>query len=199
MKEIKMYHIILASASPRRKELLEQIGVRFTVNPSTCEEIITDTDPVKVVKALSCQKAADVSKRYDDALIIGSDTIVSINNQILGKPKNQQDAYRMLKLLQGNTHQVYTGVTVVNKHTGGSEEITFCSATDVSFYSMTDEQIYSYINSGEPIDKAGAYGIQGKSAVYIKEIKGDYNTVVGLPVAMLYQMLLEKGIDLLTI
>lgn len=192
-----MYNIVLASASPRRKELLEQIGISFTVKPSTCEEIIEDADPARVVISLSHQKALDVSNNESNALIIGSDTIVSIDNQILGKPKNREDAYRMLKLLQDNTHQVYTGVTVINKHEGEEDIYSFYSSTNVCFYKMTDEQIYNYIDSGEPMDKAGAYGIQGKSAIYIKEINGDYNTVVGLPVAMLYQILLTNGIDLL--
>lgn len=192
-----MNNIVLASASPRRKELLEQVGICFTVKPSTCEEIISDTDPARVVISLSHQKAVDVSKHEKNSLIIGCDTIVSIDNHILGKPKNREDAYRMLKLLQGNTHQVYTGVTVIHKNDEQEEIYSFYSSTDVCFYEMTDEQIYSYIDSGEPMDKAGAYGIQGKSAIYIKEIKGDYNTVVGLPVAMLYQTLLTRGIDLL--
>ncbi|PXV95748.1 septum formation protein [Lachnotalea glycerini] len=192
-----MYQIILASGSPRRKELLEQIGVKFTVDPSTCKERISDTDPIKVVVDLSFQKACDVARRYENTIIIGSDTIVSKEKQILGKPKNEEDAYRMLKLLQGDTHQVYTGVTVIDKQKGEYQVYSFYSVTDVSFYSMTDEEIYSYINTKEPMDKAGAYGIQGKSAVYIKEIKGDYNTVVGLPVAMLYQTLLNNGINLL--
>lgn len=192
-----MYNIILASASPRRKELLEQIGVIFTVKPSSCEEIITDTDSAKIVVSLSQQKAIDIAQNENDAIIIGSDTIVSIDNCILGKPKDKEDAYRMLKLLQGNTHQVYTGVTVIHLHGDKSEVYSFYSSTDVSFYEMTDDQIYNYIESGEPMDKAGAYGIQGKSAIYIKDINGDYNTVVGLPVAMLYQTLRLKGIDLL--
>lgn len=192
-----MYHIVLASSSPRRKELLERMGVIFTVDPSTCEEIITDTSPARVVLSLSHQKASDVANRYENALIIGADTIVSKDNQILGKPKDREDAFRMLQLLQGDTHQAYTGVTVINKQRRESKEYSFYSASDVSFYSMTEEQIYSYINSGEPMDKAGAYGIQGKSAIFIKEIKGDYNTIVGLPIAMLYQTLLSEGIDLL--
>ncbi|MFA9377381.1 MAG: nucleoside triphosphate pyrophosphatase [Lachnotalea sp.] len=192
-----MNNIILASASPRRKELLEQINVKFTVKPSTCEEIITEEDPAKVVVSLSHQKAVDIAQNESAALVIGSDTVVSIDNHILGKPKNKEDAFRMLKLLQGKTHQVYTGVTVINSHGDKIEMYSFYSTTDVSFYEMTDEQIYTYIDSGEPMDKAGAYGIQGKSAIYIKEIYGDYNTVVGLPVAMLYQTLLARGIDLL--
>lgn len=192
-----MYQIVLASSSPRRKELLERIGVTFTIDPSTSEEIITDTDPARVVLSLSKQKALDVAKRYDNALIIGADTIVSKEEQILGKPKDREDAFRMLKLLEGDTHQAYTGVTVINKQGQEYKEYSFYSSSDVSFYPMTDKEIYSYIDSKEPMDKAGAYGIQGKSAVFIKEIKGDYNTIVGLPVAMLYQTLLSEGIDLL--
>lgn len=192
-----MYHVILASSSPRRKELLERIGVEFSVDPSTSEEIITDTDPAKVVLSLSRQKAEEVASKYENALIIGADTIVSKNDRILGKPKDREDAYRMLKLLEGDIHQAYTGVTVINKQGQEYKVYSFYSSSDVSFYSMTDKEIYGYIDSGEPMDKAGAYGIQGKSAVFIKEIKGDYNTIVGLPVAMLYQTLLSEGIDLL--
>jgi nucleoside triphosphate pyrophosphatase len=192
-----MYQIVLASSSPRRKELLEKIGVTFTVDPSTCEEVITDTNPAKVVLSLSHQKAYDVESKYDEAIIIGADTIVSKDNQILGKPKDREDAFRMLQLLQGDIHQAYTGVTVIHKTKEETKEYSFYSSSDVSFYSMTEEQIYSYINSGEPMDKAGSYGIQGKSAIFIKEIKGDYNTIVGLPIAMLYQTLLSEGIDLL--
>lgn len=192
-----MQNIILASASPRRKELLEQVGVTFTVKPSTCEEIVSDSDPARVVISLAHQKALDVAQYEEDALVIGSDTIVSIDNHILGKPKTKEDAYRMLKMLQDNTHQVFTGVTVIHKQNGKEDIYSFYSSTDVSFYEMTDEEINHYIDSGEPMDKAGAYGIQGKSAIYIKEIHGDYNTVVGLPVAMLYQTLRTNGIDLL--
>lgn len=192
-----MYRVILASASPRRKELLERIGVKFEIDPSTCEEIITDTDPAKVVLSLSKQKALDVASRYENALIIGADTIVSKDNQILGKPKDKNDAFRMLNLLQGDHHQVFTGVTVINKQGQQSKEYSFYCSSEVAFYSMTKEQINEYIDSGEPMDKAGAYAIQGKSAIYIKEITGDYNNIVGLPVAMLYQTLLLEGIDLL--
>jgi len=192
-----MQNIILASASPRRKELLEQVGVTFTVKPSTCKEIVSEADPARVVVSLAHQKASDVAQNEEDALVIGSDTIVSIDNHILGKPKTKEEAYRMLKMLQDNTHQVFTGVSVIRKQNGKEEIYSFYSSTDVSFYKMTDEEINHYIDSGEPMDKAGAYGIQGKSAIYIKEIHGDYNTVVGLPVAMLYQTLRINGIDLL--
>ncbi|WP_099468022.1 Maf family protein [Konateibacter massiliensis] len=193
-----MSQIVLASSSPRRKELLEKIGVTFIIDPSTCEEVIEDTDPAKVVLSLSNQKAVDVAARHENALIIGADTIVAKDNQILGKPKNREDAYRMLKLLEGTAHQAYTGVTVIEKKAGTERIYSFYSATDVTFYSMTDEEIYNYIDSKEPMDKAGAYGIQGKSAIFIKEIKGDYNTIVGLPTALLYQTLASEGINLLT-
>lgn len=192
-----MYHVILASSSPRRKELLERMGVTFTIDPSTCEEIIKDTDPAKVVLDLSYQKASDVAKRHENALIIGADTIVSKDGQILGKPKDKEDAYRMLTLLQGDMHQAFTGVTVIVKQGQDYKEFSFYSQCDVSFYPMTKEEIYGYIESNEPMDKAGAYGIQGKSAVFIKEINGEYNTIVGLPIAMLYQTLRTEGIDLL--
>lgn len=190
-------NIILASASPRRRELLEQIGVSFTVKPSTCEEIITDNMPSKAVMSLARQKAQDIAASEKNAMIIGSDTIVCINDFILGKPKDKADAFNMLKMLQGTTHQVFTGVCVIDKTDDEIKYYEFYSKTDVTFYKMTDAQINSYIDSQEPMDKAGAYGIQGKSAVYIEKIRGDYNTVVGLPTAMLYQTLLENGIDIL--
>lgn len=194
-----MYKIVLASASPRRKELLEQIGVEFEINASNCEEIITDTIPYKVVESLSLQKASDIAKKEgENTLILGSDTIVSINNEIIGKPKDEKDAFKMIKMLQGKTHQVYTGVTVIINNPKSEKNLThtFHSVTDVTLYEMSDEQILEYIATKEPMDKAGAYAIQGIFAVYVKKIDGDYNTVVGLPIAMIYNELLKLGIDI---
>lgn len=205
-----MRQIILASASPRRKELLEQIGLEFEVCPAKGEEIITSTVPEEVVQELSRQKAEEVAAMVSsykekheelmtpqELIVIGADTVVAMDNQILGKPKDEEDAVRMLTMLSGNTHSVYTGVTIVvvdEKNRAG--EFSFFEKTDVTMCPMTQEEIRWYVGTGEPMDKAGAYGIQGKCAIFVKEIKGDYNNVVGLPVSHLYQELKRLGIDL---
>lgn len=193
-----MSKIILASASPRRKELLRQVGIRYKVMPSNIEEKITKTQPEEVVQELSYQKAVDVCGSLetlgeDDFTVIGADTVVSFMNHIMGKPKDAEDACRMLESLQGNVHQVYTGVTICFKQKGlPSMFHTFYERTDVSMYPMTQEEIETYAATGEPMDKAGAYAIQGKCASYIESICGDYNNVVGLPVGRLYQELKKR-------
>ncbi len=195
-----MNKIILASASPRRKELLRQIGIRYKVMPSTVEEKITKTLPEDVVQELSYQKAVDVCSRLqeqgeDDFTVIGADTVVAFMNQIMGKPKDTEDACEMLNGLQGNVHQVYTGVTICFKQKGMPSMFhTFYERTDVSMYPMTPEEIEAYVATGEPMDKAGAYGIQGKCAAYIQSICGDYNNVVGLPIGRLYQELKKRNL-----
>ena len=186
--------IILASASPRRKELLSQIGVTFEIIKAEKEEHITSSIPTEVVKELSMQKAKEVAAKCDGSIIIGADTIVAMEGQILRKPKDRADAMRMLRLLQGKKHQVITGVTVL---LGSTKTLSFAEVTDVSLYPMTDAQIERYIATGEPMDKAGAYGIQGRFAAYVRGIEGDYNNVVGLPIGRLYQEVLSAGIDLL--
>lgn len=193
-----MYSIILASASPRRKELLEQIGVVCTVMPSKKEEVITKTNPIEVVEELSFIKASDIAGQVkEESIIIGADTIVVYKNQILGKPKDKEHAFKMIKELQGNVHQVYTGVSLIIKPEKKQEKIITCSVeTKVGICSMTDEQIYRYIDTKEPLDKAGAYAIQGKFAVYINHLDGDYYNVVGLPISKIYEMLWREGIDI---
>lgn len=189
-----MIKMILASASPRRKELLEQIGITFEVMPSRCEEVITSTIPSEIVKELSAQKAEDVWKSIavqDGTCVLGSDTIVAYGNEVMGKPKDEEDAFRMLKVLQANTHQVYTGVTLIYQKEAQVLCKNFYEKTDVTMYPMTDEEIWTYIRTKDPMDKAGAYGIQGRCAAHIKEIYGDYNNVVGLPVGRVYQELKE--------
>ena len=186
--------IILASASPRRKELLSQIGITFEIIKAEKEEHITSSIPTEVVKELSMQKAKEVAAKCDGSIIIGADTIVAMEGQILGKPKDRADAMRMLRLLQGKKHQVITGVTVL---LGSTNTLSFAEVTDVSLYPMTDAQIERYIATKEPMDKAGAYGIQGRFAAYVRGIEGDYNNVVGLPIGRLYQEVLSVGIDLL--
>lgn len=205
-----MSQIILASASPRRKELLEQIGMEFEICPAKGEEVITQNRPDAVVLELSRQKAEEVAAGVltyhethpdlvtpQDILVIGADTVVAYGDEILGKPKDEADAGRMLTLLQGKKHSVYTGITLVfidkNGRTG---EHRFFERTDVTMYPMDEDEINRYIATGEPMDKAGSYGIQGRCAIYIKQIEGDYNNVVGLPVARLYQELRCIGYDL---
>ncbi len=193
--------IILASASPRRRELLTQIGVNFAVQPACGEEVITGSNPEEVVKELSAQKAEEVAKMQQegDWLVIGADTVVSCDSRILGKPKDEADAFVMLSMIQGHTHEVYTGVTLYWSANGKEQKLTFAEQTKVTMYAMTAEEIRAYIKTGEPMDKAGSYGIQGKCAAFIEKISGDYNNVVGLPVARIYQELLQKGIDILHI
>ena len=205
-----MSRIILASASPRRKELLEQIGIEFEICPAKGEEVITATKPSEVVKELSAQKAKEIASAivsYDEAhkkvttptdiMVIGADTVVAFGNKILGKPKDEDDAKNTLKMLSGNTHSVYTGVSVVLIDKSGKAGMhTFFEKTDVTMYDMSETEIDRYVATGESMDKAGSYGIQGKCAIYIKEICGDYNNVVGLPVSRLYKELLSIGIDL---
>lgn len=205
-----MSQMILASASPRRKELLEQIGAEFVICPAKGEEVITETDPSAVVMELSRQKAEEVAYGViiyneqhadlttpQDILVIGADTVVAYENQILGKPKDEEDARRMLTMLSGKTHSVYTGVTFVfiDKE-GRTGEHCFFEKTDVCMYPLKEEEIDRYIQSGDPMDKAGSYGIQGRFAIHIKEIRGDYNNVVGLPVARLYQELQKLGVSI---
>ena len=192
------YPIILASGSPRRKELLELIGAEFTIITSNKEEVITGTDPAEVVKELSKMKAEDVAEGVKGpAVILGADTVVAYRGQILGKPKDKADAIRMITSFAGDDHYVYTGVCIIRKEADGSQKtISFAEGTRVTVYPMTAQEIEAYVNSGEPMDKAGAYAIQGLFAPYIKGIEGDYYNIVGFPIAGIYQRLKEEGIDL---
>lgn len=192
------YPIILASGSPRRKELLELIGAEFTIITSKKEEVIIGTDPAEVVRELSKMKAEDVAESVKGpAVILGADTVVAYNGQILGKPKDKADAIRMITSFAGDDHYVYTGVCIIKKEADGSvKNISFSEGTRVTVYAMTAREIERYVDSGEPMDKAGAYAIQGLFAPYIKEIEGDYYNIVGFPIAGIYQRLKEEGIDL---
>lgn len=189
----EMMKLVLASGSPRRKELLEQVGLTFEISSAHGEEIITKELPWKIVEELSFQKAAEVAEKYRDGVeqtvIIGADTIVAFGKEIMGKPKDEADAVSMLEKLQNNTHQVYTGVTLILLTGKEQKTVTFHEKTDVEMYPMSPEQIAAYVQTKEPMDKAGSYAIQGKCAAYIKGICGDYNNVVGLPVARLMQEL----------
>lgn len=202
-------NIILASASPRRRELLTQIGIEFSIRPCSGEEDCREQEPEQMVSVLSRSKAFTVfegllADEKKGSLVIGADTLVSFEGKVLGKPADEREAEEMLSFLQGNTHQVYTGVTLVwqeNSKNGKWEtkSRSFVEASSVSMYPMCKEEIRAYIATGEPMDKAGAYGIQGRCAAWIRGISGDYNNVVGLPVGRLYQELKKieygKGMD----
>lgn len=218
MQKEQNVRLVLASASPRRRELLSQIGLEFTVMPSTKEENANTTEAGALVQELSRQKAVDIweqlsggqgqnpdadqeqiaeetqepnlnGKRQPELLVIGADTVVCCEGKILGKPHSREAAAEMLTALQGRSHEVYTGVTLYSQ----SETVTFFECTQVEFYPMTEVEISEYIDSKEPMDKAGAYGIQGLGARFVKGIRGDYNNVVGLPVGRLYQELKSRG------
>ena len=181
--------LILASASPRRKELLAKTGLSFDIIPARGEEKITKKIPAEVVMELSQQKAGEIaSKQTEDCIIIGADTIVAKGDTIMGKPKDEADAYRMLESISDDCHQVYTGVTIIR--TGEyPASITFAEKTDVYLYPISEQDLHAYIASSDPMDKAGAYGIQGDFAVHVKGIEGDYYNVVGLPIGRVYQEL----------
>ncbi len=187
-----MQRWILASQSPRRRELLARFGHPFDVIPSEAEEKITTADAKCAVEELSCQKAGWVLERAQDGdVVIGSDTVVVLEGEILGKPKDEKDAFRMLSELQGRTHEVLTGVTVAVK---GGPLVTFHEETEVHVAPMSEAEIHQYIATGEPMDKAGAYGIQGAFGPFITGITGDYYNVVGLPLNHLYRVLKEGGL-----
>ncbi|NLG05825.1 MAG: septum formation protein Maf [Clostridia bacterium] len=195
-----MKKIILASASPRRGDILRQIGVSFEVEiPTLTREHSDEVIPEEIVKDLARQKAQSVSENYvdrDDVLIIAADTIVVYNQKIFGKPANEEQAYHMLKTLQGRVHQVYTGVTLLYQLTEGWRMDSFSVETKVEMSQMNDSEIWSYINTREPMDKAGSYGIQGAGSLYIKRIDGEYNNVVGLPVAAIREHLVKLQLKL---
>lgn len=191
-----MERMILASASPRRKELLRQIGLEFEVMVSGAEEVITEREPSRVVEELSRQKAEDVASAIDDAVVIGADTVVCQDGRIMGKPKDREDAADMLRRIQGSVHSVFTGVTIIRKKEHETQAETFSCETKVRVYPMTEQEIQDYIDTGEPMDKAGAYGIQGRFAAWVEAIEGDYNNVVGLPVSALWQRIKKYCLSL---
>lgn len=175
---------ILASKSPRRRELLAQAGYTFAIEPAVGEEVKVGSSTDEIVINLARQKAEKVYHKHEGelVLVIGADTIVVYEGEILGKPADRADAKRMLSMLSGKTHQVFTGVCLI-----GEQIKTFYERTDVTFYDLTDDEIEKYVMSGDCDDKAGAYGIQGAFAIHVRRIDGDYNNVVGLPIARLYQ------------
>ena len=179
---------VLASGSPRRKELLSQLSIEYVVDPADIKEVVTSNIPAEVVMELSRQKAVAVSNKHQGEIVLAADTVVAVDESILGKPADEADAFDMLKKLSGRSHFVYTGVTIIS---ASGEINTFYEATEVEMFENTDDQIRSYIATGEPLDKAGSYGIQGKGAILVKGIKGDYNNVVGLPLAKVARILNE--------
>ncbi|KAA0549242.1 septum formation inhibitor Maf [Bacillus sp. BGMRC 2118] len=187
-----MQHLVLASSSPRRKELLTNLRIPFDISASTIEEIIDPSHtPEEVVVSLASQKALDVARHYPDSIVVGADTIVVRDQNILGKPKNEDDAFQMLSMLSNATHHVLTGVALVK----GGHVHSFYVDTEVTFWPLSQEDIKKYIQSKEPFDKAGSYGIQGLGAAFVKEIKGDYFSVVGLPVSTLIRELKKLGFE----
>ena len=186
---------VLASQSPRRRELLERIGIsNFEILPARGKEIMDPSlSPAELVEELSRQKCMEVAALRPEALVIAADTVVSIDGAVLGKPRSEEDAFSMLTRLSGQTHQVYTGITVWEDgcRTTGHE------VTQVKFRPLTGQEIFCYIQTGEPMDKAGAYGIQGYGSLLVESISGDYYNVMGLPVCRLARMLKRYEIDLL--
>lgn len=192
-----MEKIVLASASPRRRELLEQIGIKFdiVVSNEPEDEIDKSLSPENYTSELALMKACNVAKKLTgtkrkDSLIIAADTVVYSDGKILGKPKDSDDAFRILKSLSGKAHEVYTGICVMRLTDGYATSKSI--KTTVKFKELTDKTIKAYIKTGEPADKAGAYGIQGRGAVLVEEIYGDYFNVVGLPLSALYDVLISE-------
>ena len=192
--------LILASASPRRRQLMETLGLPFRIIPAPGPEVPPDeAEAGRTAWYLSQQKARQVAEAHPEALVIGADTVVGVNGMILGKPRDEADARRMLRLLSGREHQVYTGVSLVRYGvypTVQSYNDTRMAVTKVFFRELTDAEIDSYVATGEPMDKAGAYGYQGRAGLFVERIEGDYYNVVGLPLCLLGQMLSEAGVKL---
>lgn len=181
--------LILASGSPRRRELMELIGLCYSLRPSEADEHIEICPPAELVMRLARRKAASVKKKARGGCVIGADTVVYLDGQIIGKPENDADASRILHLLSGRTHTVYTGVCLLTDE----REILFYDTTDVTFACLSDAEIADYIASGEPRDKAGAYGVQGIGAVLVERVEGCYFNVIGLPVPKVYRALSSLG------
>ena len=212
-----MYRVILASESPRRKEILDIMGIPYETMPANVLEVVTETDPAEMVQALAAKKSKYIATKIRESggasegisegesegefegeyIIIGADTMVFYLGHALGKPKDTEDAVQMLGMLSGHTHEVITGVYIIIRSKAAVERgISFAVATKVTVQPLTIEQIKDYVATGEPLDKAGAYAIQGKFGIFIKEIAGDYYNIVGFPIAKIYEKLLDEGINL---
>lgn len=188
-----MQKIILASKSPRRRKLLEQIGIKFVVEESNVdEENSYHLSPRDMVKHLSIEKAKAVARKNKQAIVIGADTTVILENEVIGKPRSEKEAKEILKKLSNKTHLVITGITIINF----KKILTRLAETKVHFRKLTDKEINAYVKTGEPMDKAGGYGVQEKAGIFIDNIQGDYFNVVGLPISAVSEMLKEFGIDI---
>jgi len=186
-----MRKLILASNSPRRKELLQYLDIPFEIRSENTEEIVDYSIPSEeLVMDLAFQKAAAVFRKNQESIVMGFDTLVYVDDVLLGKPKTKEDAYGMLRQLSGKTHFVLTGCAVISKEMSKS----FYEKTRVSFHEMTEQEILDYVETGEPMDKAGAYGIQGKGAKFVKHVNGDYFTVMGMPLSRLYHELKDMNL-----
>lgn len=193
-----MKTLVLASSSPRRQELIQMLGLPFEIATNDVDETVSnDLSPKQIVEELSLRKAQASTARITDSqsIVIGSDTIVVYLEEVLGKPKDQEDAFRMLKLIEGKTHQVYTGITCID--VGESRIVTRSRVTDVRMKALSDEQIRAYIATGEPMDKAGAYAVQGIGSTIVESINGDHFNVVGMSLSLLSEMLEELGVKVL--
>lgn len=195
MESLRYY---LASASPRRLEIMEKLRIKVEVLVSNADENVETNDPVLMVQKLSYRKAKSVYDSLDKdekgIVVIGADTVVSLDGHILGKPSDEEEAYNMLRSMSGRRHSVYTGVTVFFKDTDGMEtSVTFHEETGVDFCDMSDTEINDYISTGDPMDKAGGYGVQSYAAPFISAINGDYYNVMGLPACRLYHELQKLG------
>jgi septum formation protein len=194
-----LHRIVLASASPRRQELLRFLDFPFEVIPSAYEEVVPEfhKDPAELATHLALEKALDVARGHPDALVIGADTVVALGSRIYGKPRDAEDARRMLRELSGHTHAVVTGVAVVPPSTAGTGPRVFGTGTEVVFRELDEREIRAYVKTGEPLDKAGAYAIQGYGGLLIERIAGDYPNVVGLPLTALALCLRDLGVSVL--
>lgn len=196
MKKPKNQKIILASTSPRRRELFEKLRLPFTIEDSGYEEDMNlKMSPAKLAKTLSCGKAMAVSKRHKSGIVIGADTFVVFNNQLLGKPTSELDAERMLKKMSGKIVDILTGLTIIDIKSG--KKISVTDITKVYIKKLSQSEINNYIASGEPMDKAGAFAIQGLGAVIIKKVEGDFMCAMGLPLFVLAKELKKLGVDVL--
>ncbi len=187
-------NLVLASASPRRSELLRRAGIPFRVIKPRIEEKPDYTlPPREMVVRLAAEKALSVSGTLEEGFVLGADTVVVYRGEVLGKPDSPEDARRMLRLLNGDVHEVLTGLVIINPENGAREDA--CSETKVWFKKLSDKEINAYIDSGEPLDKAGAYGIQGRASLFVERIEGCYFNVVGLPLSLLYDLMKKMRLE----